>query len=67
MGQIGSDAGGVDDIVQSELINVRASLQQKREGLFRMFRLALGSGLDGNQERSHLANATRCTENNCAG
>lgn len=34
VGKIGGDTGSVDDIVQGELVNVRASLQQKREGLF---------------------------------
>lgn len=33
MGKIGGDTGSVDDIVQGELVDVRASLQQKREGL----------------------------------
>lgn len=33
MGKVGSDTGSVDDIVQCKLVNVRASLQQEREGL----------------------------------
>lgn len=33
MGKIGSDTGGVDDIVEGELIDERAELQQQREGL----------------------------------
>lgn len=33
MRKVSSDARGVDDIVKSELINVRAGLQEKGEGL----------------------------------
>lgn len=33
MGQIGSDTGGVDDIVEGKLVNQRRGLQQEREGL----------------------------------
>ena len=33
MGKIGSDARGVDDIVEGELINVGGELQKKRERL----------------------------------
>jgi hypothetical protein len=33
VGEIGGDTGGVDHIVQSELIDERARLQQQREGL----------------------------------
>lgn len=35
MGKIGGDTGGVDDIVQGELVDMRASLQQKRERLYK--------------------------------
>jgi hypothetical protein len=31
--EIGSDTGGVDDIVQGELVNVRRGLEEEREGL----------------------------------
>ena len=33
MREIGSDTGSVDYIVESELVDVRASLEQKRERL----------------------------------
>lgn len=33
MGQIGSNTGRVDDIVESELIDERAGLQEEGEGL----------------------------------
>lgn len=33
MGQIGRDAGGVDDIVERELIDKGRGLEQQREGL----------------------------------
>jgi hypothetical protein len=33
VGQIGSDTGGVDDIVEGKLVNQRRGLQQEREGL----------------------------------
>ena len=33
MGKIGSDARGVDDIVEGELINIGGELQEKRERL----------------------------------
>lgn len=31
--EIGSDTGGVDDIVESKLVNERACLQEERQGL----------------------------------
>jgi hypothetical protein len=31
--EIGSDTRGVDDIVQSELVNVRGGLEEEGEGL----------------------------------
>lgn len=31
--EIGSDTGGVDDIVERELVNERAVLEQERQGL----------------------------------
>lgn len=33
MGQVGSDTGSVDDIIESKLVNQRGGLQQEREGL----------------------------------
>ena len=33
--EIGRNAGGVDDIVEGELINVRAGLEEERERLVR--------------------------------
>lgn len=33
VGEIGSDTGGVDDIVKGELVNVRRGLEEEREGL----------------------------------
>lgn len=34
MGKVGGNAGGVDDIVESQLINERGGLEEQREGLF---------------------------------
>jgi hypothetical protein len=33
MGQVGGDAGSVDDIVESELVNERAGFQEERKRL----------------------------------
>ena len=33
MGQVGSDAGGVDDIIEGELVNERGELQEQRQRL----------------------------------
>lgn len=34
MGEIGGNAGGVDDIVKSELIDMRGCLEEKRKRLY---------------------------------
>lgn len=33
VGQVGRDSGGVDDIVERELVNERGELEEKGEGL----------------------------------
>jgi hypothetical protein len=33
MGEVGSDTGGVDNVVESKLFDQRASLQEERERL----------------------------------
>jgi hypothetical protein len=35
VGQIGSNTGSVDDIVEGELVNQRRGLQEEREGLLK--------------------------------
>lgn len=61
MRKVSSDARGVDDIVKSELINVRACLQEKGEGLDPMS--VCNRLIDNKPRGKYLANAARGTEN----
>jgi len=56
VGEVGSDTGGVDDIVQSELIDKRGELQKQGQGLGRWL-----SASTANQDmvETNLSNATR--------
>jgi hypothetical protein len=60
--KVGSDTGGIHNIVQSKLVNQRASLQQKGERLSG----TISRSLEGVRrvEKAYLANATRGAENN---
>ena len=62
VGKVSGDTGGVHDIVQGQLINQRACLQQQREGLFLM--VSFDPERRRRYSRAHLANTTRGTENN---
>jgi hypothetical protein len=61
--KVGSDTGSVNNIIQGELIDQRASLQEERERLLETVSRSLERGKDY-VETADLANATRGTENN---
>jgi len=74
VGKVSSNTGGVDNIVESELINEGGELEEEREGLemdlnkyhvHNTRQRALFLALAG-WGRTNLANATRGTSNDCA-
>lgn len=66
MREISRNAGGVDDIVESQLVDVRRSLEEERQRLERR-RLVSPSGENTKKRKNeaYLANATRSASNNC--
>lgn len=74
MRKVGSNTGGVDNIVESQLINMRARLQKQRQRLRKHKRETsanvgperAGQSDDGSETcgQTHLANATRGAGNN---
>lgn len=62
MRQIGSNTGRVHNIVQRELVNERAVLQQKRK---RLFCLSACTGLASATLSTDLADAAGSSKNNC--
>jgi hypothetical protein len=65
VGQIGGDTGGVDDIVEAEVVDERAGLEEEGEGLSRtcVSKWEMGEGV---MNATYLANATRCSGDDCA-
>jgi hypothetical protein len=61
MAQIGGDAGGVDDIVEGELVDKRAGLEEEGQGLGEL------AGIWQSWRGTNLANAARGTENSYGG
>ena len=68
MREIGGDTGGVDDIVEREVVDVGRSLQKKGERLREKARSASANKAGTTavlNDRSYLANATGGTCNDC--
>lgn len=67
MGQVGGNTGRINDIVESELVDKRASLEEEGE---RLCGLVLLSGakelMELGESEAHLANAARSASNNYA-
>lgn len=69
MGKVGSNTGGVDNIVEGELINERAGLKEERKRLGEKACQQLcepGWTAEARKFSSYLTNAARGTSNNCA-
>lgn len=66
MREISSNAGGVDDIVESQLVDVGGSLEKQRQWLEKG--IMVSSWEENSNEwdnEAYLANATRSASNNC--
>lgn len=65
--KVGGNTGSVDDIVEGELIDERAGLEEERKRLARRVSISVSSGIRGDRGlESYLTNAARGTSNNCA-
>lgn len=65
MRKVGGNTGSVDDIVEGELIDERAGLEEQRKRLKRVSICELGRPGTCRVE-SYLTNAARGTSDNCA-
>ena len=63
MGQVGGDTGGVDNIVEGELVNERGELEEQRQRLRRSVSTACLSWAFRGE--TYLSNTARGAGNNC--